>query len=367
MIKLAIISPNVSSYSETFIKAHVDLLNGEKFLLYGSYMPIYYSGSSIVLTLSSIKRFFLKYVLKINLLEYSIKHFLQKNKINIILAEYGPTGCAILKIAKELNIPLMVHFHGFDASSRKIIDEYQDQYKLLFEYAARVIAVSLKMKSDLIEMGVREGKLIYNPCGPSNDFADIIPNYYHSDSICFVGRFVDKKAPLILIEVMNRILRMEIKIRLIMAGDGVLLESCKSLVKIYGLEKSIIFSGTLNHSEVRDLMKDSFCYIQHSITSTEGETEGTPVSIMEASLAGLPVISTNHGGIPDIIIHSETGFIVDEYDIDSMVEYLLLLNGNRKLAREMGMRAKKRISENFTLGKHISVLNCEIEKALNGG
>jgi colanic acid/amylovoran biosynthesis glycosyltransferase len=366
MIKLAIISPNSNNYSETFIKAHVDLLDGKKFFLYGSYKPIYYSGNSIVLQLPLYKRIFLKYVLKTNLLDHSIKYFLRKNRIDIILAEYGPTGCAILDIAKELRIPLIVHFHGYDASSVKLIDKYREQYQLLFQYASKVIAVSLKMKSDLIKLGANEDKVIYSPCGPSLVFADIVPDYDHSGSVCFVGRFVDKKAPYILIEVMNRVLKKGVTFKLVMAGDGVLLDSCRNLARIYGLEKYITFPGAVDQSEVKNIMRNSFCYIQHSVTSADGETEGTPVSVTEASLAGLPVISTNHAGISDVILHNETGFLVDEFDVDSMTEYLLLLFGNRELAREMGIKAKKRVFDNFSLDKHISILNYEIEKAVNG-
>jgi glycosyltransferase involved in cell wall biosynthesis len=366
-MRIAIISPNKNSYSETFIKAHLDLLKGEKYFLYGAYTPLYYLEKSILKFVPIYKRFIIKYIANKNLLHYSIRYFLLKNKISIILAEYGPTGCAILDIAKELKIPLIVHFHGYDASSIKIIDEYQKRYKKLFNYSRRIIAVSQHMKSRLIKLGAQEEKIIYNPCGPSSIFEDIIPNYDLSDSALFVGRFVNKKAPYLLIEIMNRIIsRGNRKIKFVMAGDGELLDVCKNLVKIYSLEKYIFFTGAVKHTEVKKLMANSFCYIQHSITTSDGETEGTPVSILEASQAGLPVVSTIHGGISDVIIHDDTGFLVKEFDLDSMTDYILQLNGNRRLAREMGLRAKKRISENFSLEKHISILNFEIEKVANG-
>jgi colanic acid/amylovoran biosynthesis glycosyltransferase len=362
--KLAIISVNKNAYSETFIKAHFDLLEGEKFLLYGGYKPIYYFDKSIVLSIPLIIRFFIKYVFKVDLLDYSIKHFLRRNKIEIILAEYGPTGCAVLDIAKELKIPMVVHFHGYDASSSKLINEYRDQYKQLFRYVSSVVAVSLVMKKNLVMLGADENKVVYDPYGPALIFNDIIPDYDNSDSALFVGRFVDKKAPWLLIEMMKRILAKGVIIKLIMAGDGALLESCMGMVKICGLEKNIIFTGAISTAEIKNLMTHSFCYTQHSITTSDGETEGTPVSILEASQAGLPVISTNHAGIPDVIIHGETGFLVDEFDIDKMVEYLIFLHNNRKFAREMGMKGKIRIRDNFSLEKHISKLDKILGEAI---
>lgn len=365
--KIAIISVNSSAYSETFIKAHIDFLEGEKFLLYGSYKPLYYSERSLVLGLPFFKKLFLKYVLRANLLDYSIRYFLRKYKIDIILAEYGPTGCAIMDIAEELKIPLIVHFHGYDASSVKLINEYKDSYTKMFRYASTIIAVSHQMRENLIKMGADEKKVVYDPYGPASIFTDIVPDYDKSDQILFVGRFVDKKAPYLLIEIMKKVLARGVNIKLVMAGDGVLLDICKIMVKISGLQMNTTFPGAVSHTEVKNLMAKSFCYIQHSVTTSDGETEGTPVSILEASQAGLPVISTRHAGISDVIADGETGFLVDEFDIDAMAEYLLLLNNNRELAREMGMKAKKRICDSFSLEKHISILNREIEKAINGG
>lgn len=363
-MRLAIISPNRNNYSETFIKAHIDLLEGDKFFLYGSYKPLYYSERSIIQFVPFFNRVFVKIFYKNNLLKYSIKYFLRKKNIHVILAEYGPTGCAVMDIANELKIPLVVHFHGYDASSKKLIIEYYEQYKRLFNIAKNIVVVSLKMRNDLIKIGAEEHKLVYAPCGPAAVFKDVHPDYERSETALFVGRFVDKKAPWILIEVMKKVLKKVTNIKLVMVGDGVLFDTCKGLVKIYGLENHVILPGAVSHEEVRKLMANSFCYIQHSITTIDGETEGTPVSILEASQAGLPVISTRHAGIPDIIIHKGTGFLVNEFEIDGMAEYLLFLNSNRELAREMGLKAKKRISENFSLEQHISTLNNVIKKVI---
>lgn len=366
MKRIAIISPNLDVYSETFIQAHIELLEGDKYLLYGAYKPVKYREIPIVKILSPIKRFILKYFYGADLLDESIKLFLRRERINIILAEYGPTGCAMLKIAKDLNIPLIVHFHGFDASSNKIIEEYKKSYLELFSYASSIIAVSKQMQESLIRIGADPVKIVYAPYGPASMFADNLPDYEKSDSALFIGRFVNKKAPYLLIEVMKIVRARGYDFKLIMAGDGTLLETCKTLVKINGLQKNFDFTGAVSHREVNQLMQRSFCYIQHSITTEDGEKEGTPVTILEASQAGLPVISTRHAGIPDVIVDGVTGFLVDELDINTMADHLISLYSNRKLAEEMGLKGRKRIKEEFPIEKHISILNREIDKTLNG-
>lgn len=363
--RFAICSVNASAYSETFIKAHTELLAGEKYVLYGSYKPLYYNGQSLVKLLPLHKRILYKFFGKKELIDYAIEYFLKSRRIELLFAEYGPTGCAILNIAKKLHLPLIVHFHGYDATSSKVLTEYADRYKEMFRYSGSLISVSLHMKARLLELGAPEHKLKYNPYGPAVKFKDVVPDYDKSESALFIGRFVDKKAPYLLIEVLSSVVEKGHRIRLIMAGDGPLLETCKVLVRVKGLENYVTFPGAVDHSGVKKLMSESFCYIQHSVTTGDGETEGTPVSILEAQQAGLPVISTYHAGIPDVVIHNETGFLVEEFDINKMADYLIVLFTERKLAREMGNRARLRIEEHFSLERHIRFLDQEIERLLN--
>ena len=81
--------------------------------------------------------------------------------------------------------------------------------------------------------------------------------------------------------------------------------------------------------------------------------EGIPVSILEAGLAGLPVVSTFHSGIPEVVLHEETGFLVAEKDIDAMADYLIKLLSDRELLISTSKKAKEYISNNYTMDKHI--------------
>ena len=90
---------------------------------------------------------------------------------------------------------------------------------------------------------------------------------------------------------------------------------------------------------------------------SNGDSEGTPVGIIEAMAAGLPVVSTRHAGIPDVVIENETGFLVDEGDINTMAKAIIKLAENRKLLSEFGTNGKVFIEKNFTLENHINILN----------
>ena len=90
---------------------------------------------------------------KLSASEQLLKYLLQKKKVGCVLAEYGVTAAETLKVIKSLNLPLIVHFHGFDASDKKFLQKYKERYIEVFKYARSVISVSKKMSKDLIALG----------------------------------------------------------------------------------------------------------------------------------------------------------------------------------------------------------------------
>jgi colanic acid/amylovoran biosynthesis glycosyltransferase len=112
-------------------------------------------------------------------------------------------------------------------------------------------------------------------------------------------------------------------------------------------------------------LKEGLAFVQHSIKAMNGDEEGTPVAILEASAAGLPVIATVHGGIPDIIEDGKTGFLVSEHDVDAMTDKMILLLKNKDLAIEMGKKGKERIEKYFRLEKHIENLDNLLADLIN--
>ena len=105
--------------------------------------------------------------------------------------------------------------------------------------------------------------------------------------------------------------------------------------------------------------------MQHSVEARDGDMEGTPVSILEASASGLAVVSTSHAGIPDVIIHKETGLLCDERDIDAMSDNMIWILKNKEEAKTMGANGKARISTNYSMKHHIEGLTNIITKAAN--
>jgi glycosyltransferase involved in cell wall biosynthesis len=280
----------------------------------------------------------------------------RKQKIDAVLAEYGETGVQVMHAARAARVPLIVHFHGYDASVTSVLEEHRTNYPRMFSIASAIIAVSRVMQRKLIDLGAPADKVYYNPYGVDCErFGGADPENMPLHFIA-VGRFTEKKAPHITLAAFARVVKEFPEAVLRMIGEGPLFESCKELAAQLGIAQSVIFLGGQEHQVIDGEMKNARCFVQHSVVAPSGDCEGTPVSIIEAGATGLPVVSTRHAGIPDVVIEGRTGFLVDEGDEVGMAHYMCQLARHASLAGIMGRAARDHIRVNFSQEDRITTL-----------
>src|SRR5690606_35246734 len=363
-MNIAIFTPNQNPYSETFIQAHKNYLKGNVFYYYGrkniQLESVPQLSSPWERRLLNLKKKLLKKPLGF-IQETIILNSLKKNKIDVVLAEYGTHAHFILPYIKKAGLPLVVHFHGYDASITKVVKDHNN-YKEVFQYASKVVAISRKMEHMLLEMGCPQEKLEYNVYGPQPEFLEVQPKYAKKQFVA-IGRFTDKKAPYYTILAFKKAIEKHPDAKMIMAGDGQLLNVCKNLVKHFGIEAQVEFPGIITSEKYRELLSESLGFVQHSITAETGDMEGTPLAVLEASAAGIPVVSTKHAGIPDVIIHNETGLLCEEHDVEGMANNMIALLDDEAFAKKMGKAGKRNILANFSMERHINALQEILENS----
>jgi len=366
-------------HNSSFIRAHIELLAGKKVVLTEYYPNLTYQGREIRYfysqspVLKKMKKLLPQWLYHrhVTMWEetYAGRHdaiagFMVRNGVDVIFAEFGIHGSNICPHARDLNIPLIVHFHGHDVHRDDLLIEYRERYREMFDYAFKLISVSHSMTEKLIKMGADESKIIYNPCAPRDSFYEIEPDY--TRTFLSVGRFTDIKAPYLTLMAFKRVLKDIPDAKMVMGGHGELLEVCKTLSRTWGIESQVTFLGALRHENVLSLFKRACCFVQHSVVPTYGDSEGTPVTILEAGAAALPVVSTRHAGIQDVVRHGETGFLVEERDVNGMAHYMKTLVENQKLCRDMGASARDHVRTNYSMARHISSINQVISEARRG-
>ncbi|TDX00054.1 glycosyltransferase [Dinghuibacter silviterrae] len=359
-IRLALICPQKDAYSETFIRFHRTRIDAEVFLLYEGLLPR--RSEEGPLLASSLparafrKIFSLLFPRLLNIHERKLVKFLKARKVDVVLAEFGMTGASLMGVAKKTGLPLFVHFHGLDAYKFDILRDYGARYREMFGLATRIFVVSEHMRRQLLTLGCDPERLVLNHYGPGEFFFDVV-NRYRPGCFVSVGRFVEKKAPSLTIEAFGKIRERFPDAILTMVGDGPLLEQCRGRVRELQMEDHVVFAGVLSPAALLPLFEEAIAFVQHSRVAPDGDSEGTPVAVLEAGAGGLPVVATRHAGIPDVVIDGLTGFLVEEGDVEAMAIAMGALADDPSLARQMGTAARKRIREHFTLERHIQEIN----------
>ncbi|WP_051316172.1 glycosyltransferase [Algoriphagus vanfongensis] len=367
-LNICFTSPSTNAYSETFIQNLKSGLSGNVFHCYGEFFPFLTLKGSLqnyktppIFDLIKKRLGFITLPLR----EYYFSKYLRENKIQIIFANYGPSGAALAPVSYKMGVPLIVHFHGFDASVFKVIEKYKEGYKRMFEIASFIIVVSDEMNQDLLNLGAPEGKLIKITYSPNSRFLELKPDY-QSNQILAVGRFVEKKAPYLTLMAFKSAKEKCLDLNLKFVGDGEFLSVCKDLcesMQIQGVE----LLGVKSPEEIASLMEQSFCFVQHSKQAINGDKEGTPVAILEAMATGLPIVATKHAGIPDVVSHKKNGFLVTEGNIEAMASCIIELYQNREKAKNFGINGKEFIRNNFSSKDYFQKINSLITTAVTNG
>ena len=371
MVRMCLIQPAPVGVTETFIASHIARLSGVVGVIcLGGPEPTLNGRSLIKGSLFSRGLRHARRRLLGESWEFAvyrgIARGLKSLRADVALAEYGTTGVMVWKPCVQQGVPLVVHFHGYDASKNEVIQRLAIPYQQMFEHAAAVIGVSAAMCEQLIRLGCPQSKLIYSPYGVDIDQFTGRGAARSEAKFVAVGRFVEKKAPYLTIVAFAKVAKHRQDASLVFIGDGPLLPMCKDLAGALGVDSRIRFLGSQAHDVVAREMADSCAFVQHSITASSGDSEGTPLAVLEAAASGLPVVATRHAGIMDVVVHERTGFLVDERDVAGMAKYMGAVLDCPMLAREMGAAGRLRVEDRFTMGGSISRLESILAAAAGG-
>lgn len=279
---------------------------------------------------------------------------------DLVHAHFGPAGLDILPLVRRLGIPLVVTFHGYDASGLLRRPAYVRDLRALFEYA-HVIAVSRRMAERLRGYGARPHALQHHYIGvplalfPFVERRPVAERLRAGETVRFlqVSNFVEKKGHALTVEAFARYARTHSNWTLTFVGEGGLRAGIEQQVHRAGLQDRVVFTGSIGQKAVSELMASSDVFVHHSVTDPNGNEEGIPISLMEAMAMGLIVISTRHAGIEELVESGVEGYLTDERDLDAYVE---VLRGLDHCDPELPRRARAKVERDFDIDRQNRVL-----------
>ena len=275
-----------------------------------------------------------------------IAAFLEAQRVRAVLAEYGPMGVQLMGACAAAQVPLFVHFHGYDVTLPRRHWYVRYHYRQLFRAAAGVFAPSAFIADLLRGWGCPAAKLHVSHNGVDPERFAVTTR--EPGRVVAVGRLVAKKAPHLTIAAFAQVRARFPEARLDLVGDGELHSRCRELVATLGLEDAVTLHGARPPAEVAALLARASLFVQHSVTADDHDIEGLPISILEAMAAGLPVVSTRHSGIPEAVAAGTTGILVDEGDVVAMAAAMTALLAEPDRAAALGRAGRERLLTRFT-------------------
>ncbi|HWB51922.1 MAG TPA: glycosyltransferase [Stellaceae bacterium] len=285
----------------------------------------------------------------------------------LVHAHFGRGGALALPLARALRVPLIVHFHGGDATKdkhyrRRLVPTiYRRRLAALQREAALFICVSDFIRDRLLARGFPPEKLRVHRYGieMEADGADA-PAAGDAPYFLFAGRFVEKKGIDLLIEAMRRLAAEGRPQRLMLVGDGPIAGSLRhAAAGLHGIE----FTGWLPNAELRRRMARALAVCVPSHETASGDAEGLPNVVLEAMAAGAPVIGSKHAGIAEAVEDGRTGLLVPPGDVATLAAALRRLADDPDAARGMGAAARRAAREKFDAfaqSRRLEQIFCEI-------
>jgi colanic acid/amylovoran biosynthesis glycosyltransferase len=285
------------------------------------------------------------------------------NKVDAFHVNYGANFNLIKPIFQYYNTFVLVSFHGYDAS-RYIQHKSASCYDYLFERANLITSPSYYMRSILLQKGCPSEKMKVHRCGLNLRFFQPKPTDNKKERIILltVARLVEKKGIEYSLKAMSKI-KEKYKLRYRIVGDGPLRSDLEKLARRLGLENQVEFLGALDKEGVVQQMSEADIFVLTSVTAGDGDQEGLPVSLIEAQAMGLPVVSSYHTGIPELIANGQTGLLAKEKDTEKIAAHLGTLVRNHEMRLTFGRKARERVKKEFDLAE----LNDELADYFSSG
>ena len=326
--------------------------------------------------LFSLNRFFQKQYSTITGLSYPFFYkVLKKHRASILHSHFGNRGYFDLALKQKLAIPQVTTFYGHDVSLLPQEERWKRNFKDLFQQGDLMLAEGHYMKKALIELGCPENKVTVQHLGVNPETIPFIPRNVTSNEkvkIMIAGTFREKKGITYALEACAKVASLYGNLEITLIGDAGRSQreidykkEITTIISTRNLAERINYLGFLPYPAFIEEAKNNHIFLSPSIHPSDGETEGgAPVALIEMSAYGMPIVSTFHCDIPEVVLDGKSGFLVPEKDSNALAERLEHLIKHPELWEPMGRAGRKHIEEEFNSVKQAARLEAIYDSLL---
>lgn len=208
------------------------------------------------------------------------------------------------------------------------------------------------MRDEITALGCQSGKIAkHYPAGidlANFAFQSRTASYGKPIILLTVARLVEKKGIAYALHAVARIAQHHPNLKYWVVGDGPLRESLGHLVSELGLSETVQMFGAKTDVEILQLLSKADLFLLPSITASDGDQDCSPIVLLEAQAAGVPVLSTIHCGIPEIVLDGESGYLVPERNVEALVTKIRYLIDRPQTWQEMGRNGRRFVERHFS-------------------
>lgn len=306
---------------------------------------------------SSLGKLIVSKIKVTKLKQLSVEIVAQK-KVRVLHSHFGNRGWKNSELSIAANIKHIVSFYGYDINYLPNTNPvWYQRYKKLFKKVDLILCEGSHMAQSIEKLGCPKDKIKVHHLGISTDKIEFKPRKWNRQTplrILIAASFVEKKGIPYALEALGQ-LQHEVDLEITIIGDARKLqrtqvEKQKILATIdkYGLKSKVRLLGYQPHDVLLKEAYQHHIFISPSITASDGDTEGgAPVSIIDMAATGMPIVSTTHCDIPEVIINGVTGLLVEERDVVGLKKSLNYLIDHPELWHKMTNLGRQHIEREY--------------------
>jgi glycosyltransferase involved in cell wall biosynthesis len=282
----------------------------------------------------------------------------------IMHAHFGMDAVYALPLARELGIPCLTTLHGLDATMRRRqwfrhLNAPAQYYGLLrgrlASHGDLFICVSEYIRRVAERIGVPAERTVTHYIGIDAEEVFAAP-FPREPVVAHVARLVESKGTADLLRAFAILAPAYPDWKVEIIGDGPEKARLLALAAALGIERRVEFRGERQRDEALRLMRRASVLCVPSVTARAGNQEGLGMVLLEAAASATPVVATDHGGIPEVVVDGVTGFLVPEHGPGELAERLRTLMSTESIAARLGGAARARVEAAFDIRRQTRVL-----------
>jgi colanic acid/amylovoran biosynthesis glycosyltransferase len=298
-----------------------------------------------------------------------VERILRRENVRLLHAHFGPSGVRALLYKRGTGLPLVTTFYGYDVSALARHYVWRRRYSRLFAQGDLFLVEGPSLGDKLAALGCPPAKIEVQRIGiPVHEiaFRARAPRPPGEKAVAiFSGRFVEKKGLEVALAACAAARKRTESFEFRIIGDGPLRPAIERTIERLGMASYVKLLGFLGYRNYLREMAAADFFLHPSTTARDGDTEGgAPTTILEAQATGLPIVSTTHADIPNVVVPGKSALLAPEGDVEALADHIARLVTEPERWRPMGAAGRQFVEEHHDVRRQVAALEDRYERLI---